>query len=110
MDPVSAPAGAPRPSPLEPRAQTPARPSAPEPRAQTTAREFEAVFIGQMAKLMMETVEIGDEFSGGHGEQMFRGVLAERLGEEIARRGGVGLAPAVLDQIIKLQGGSGNGQ
>ncbi|MDP9414067.1 MAG: rod-binding protein [Pseudomonadota bacterium] len=103
MDPVSAPAGAPRPSPPERRAQA-------EPRAQATAREFEAVFIGQMTKLMMETVEIGDEFSGGHGEQMFRGVLAERLGEEIARRGGVGLAPAVLDQIIKLQGGSDNGQ
>ncbi len=110
MDPVSASSGAPRPFPLETRAQTPARASAPEPRAQATAREFEAVFIGQMAKLMMETVEIGDEFSGGHGEQMFRGVLAERLGDEIARRGGVGLAPAVLEQMIKMQEGSGNGQ
>lgn len=75
-----------------------------------TAREFEAVFLGQMAKLMLETVEIGDEFSGGHGEEMFRGVLAERLGDEMARRGGIGLAPAVLDQIIRMQGADDHGQ
>ena len=78
--------------------------------AQATACEFEAVFLGQMAKLMMESVEMGDEFSGGHGEEMFRGVLAETLGKEMAKGGGVGLAPAVLEQMIKMQGGSGNGQ
>ena len=70
-----------------------------------TAREFEAVFLGQMTQLMMESVGDG-EFSGGHGEQMFRGVLAEKLGHAIAERGGLGLAPAVMDQIIKLQGGA----
>ena len=73
--------------------------------AEKTARDFEAVFLGQMAKLMMESVEMGDEFSGGHGEEMFRGVLAETLGAEMAKGGGVGLAPAVLDQIIRMQGG-----
>lgn len=98
MDPVSAPAA------------TPASPPRPGPKAQETAREFEAVFLGQMAKLMMETVEIGDQFSGGHGEEMFRGVLAERLGEAIAKRGGVGLAPAVLEQMIRMQGGSPDGK
>lgn len=92
----------------------PAATSPPAPRRETkaeaTAREFEAVFLGQMAKLMMESVELGDEFSGGHGEEMFRGVLAETLGAEMAKGGGVGLAPAVLDQIIRMQGGNANGQ
>ncbi len=78
--------------------------------ASETAREFEAVFIGQMTKLMLESVETGDQFSGGPGEEMFRGVLAEEMGKEIARGGGVGLAPAVLDQIIRMQGGPGDGQ
>lgn len=76
------------------------------PSAQKTAREFEATFIGQMTQLMLESVPSDSEFSGGHGEEMFRGVLAEKLGGEIAKRGGIGLAPAVLDQIIKLQGGT----
>lgn len=73
--------------------------------AEKTAKDFEAVFIGQMTQLMFESVEAG-EFSGGHGEQMFRGVLAEKLGGAIADRGGLGLAPKVLEQIIKLQGGN----
>lgn len=71
-----------------------------------TAEEFEAVFLGEMSKLMLESVEMGDEFSGGHAEQVFRGILAEKLGGEIARRGGVGLAPAVMEQMIKMQEGS----
>lgn len=76
--------------------------------AKQTAQKFEAVFLGQMTQLMMQSVETGDEFSGGHGEEMFRGVLAEKLGSEMARTGGVGLAPSVLAQIIKMQGGTGN--
>jgi Rod binding domain-containing protein len=85
-------------------------PTAPQKAAEAkqTAQKFEAVFLGQMTQLMMESVETGDEFSGGHGEEMFRGVLAEKLGTEIARTGGVGLAPSVLAQIIKMQGGTGN--
>lgn len=73
--------------------------------ARKTARDFEAVFIGQMAGMMMETAQPEGDFSGGHGEEMFRGVLAEKLGTAIAARGGIGLAPAVLAQIIRLQGG-----
>ena len=99
---------------IKPLAATP--PSVPLPAkrretpAEATAREFEAVFLGQLAKLMMESVEVGDEFSGGHGEEMFRGVLAEKLGAEMAKGGGVGLAPAVLDQIIRMQEGTRNAQ
>ena len=81
----------------------------PTPDAAAAAREFEAVFVGQMTKLMMEMVDTG-EFSGGFGEEMFRGVLAEEMGNEIARKGGFGLAPAVLDQIIRMQGGDKDGQ
>jgi Rod binding domain-containing protein len=36
---------------------------------------------------------------------MFRGILAEKLGTVMAKRGGIGLAPVVMDQIIKLQQG-----
>ncbi|GGO96826.1 rod-binding protein [Stakelama pacifica] len=89
-------------------AALPAR-QAPNPRDAKTARDFEAVFVGQMTKLMMESVQQGD-FSGGHAEEMFRGVLAEKMGEAITDRGGLGLAPAVLDQIIRMQGGSSNGR
>lgn len=78
-------------------------PATPDQNARATAREFEAVFIGQMAKLMLESAELQGDFSGGHGEAMFRGVLAEQLGSAIARGGGIGIADSVLAQIVKLQ-------
>ena len=68
------------------------------------SQEFEAVFASAMAKLMMESVAVDGEFGGGHGEEMFRGMMAEKIGEDMARSGGMGIAPAVLDQIIRLQG------
>lgn len=71
-----------------------------------TAQEFEGVFLGQMAKLMLESVELGSEFSGGHAEETFRGILAEKLGTQMASHGGIGLAPAVMEQMIKMQEGS----
>lgn len=74
------------------------------------ARQFEGVFAGQVTKIMLETVEQGEEFSGGHGEEMFRGVLAEQIGNQIANGKGLGIASAVEAQIIRLQGGSGRAE
>ncbi|WP_213981686.1 rod-binding protein [Sphingomonas sp. dw_22] len=93
--------------PLSPAtAATPARPLPKvDPKNAETAQSFEAVFLGQMTQMMMESVEQEGEFNGGAGEEMFRGILSEKLGTEMAKRGGIGLAPAVLDQIIKLQQG-----
>lgn len=71
-----------------------------------TAQAFEAVFLGQMAQAMMGSTDAEGAFSGGHGEELFRGVLGEQIGTAMAARGGIGLAPAVLDQIIKMQGGN----
>jgi Rod binding domain-containing protein len=102
MDPTSpiTPASAIAPAPKLPKADA---------NSAKTARAFEAVFVGQMTQMMMSTVEQDPQFSGGHGEEMFRGVLAEKLGTAIAARGGIGIAPMVMQQILKLQGG-GNGQ
>lgn len=73
--------------------------------AKTVARQFEAVFIGQMTKIMMDTAPTDGPFSGGHGEEMFRGILAEQMGDAMAKRGGIGLAPMVMGQILRMQGG-----
>ena len=83
-----------------------ARPTVVDPRAARradTAREFEAVFAGQLAKLLLEQVEVDPAFGGGHGEEMFRGVLAEELGRSIAKGGQLGLAPAVIAAIQRLE-------
>lgn len=89
--------GAPAPAPAKPVSKQDAK-------NQQTAQDFEAVFLGQMTQLMMQSVQQDGDFNGGTGEEMFRGILGEKLGIEMAKRGGIGLAPAVLDQIIQLQG------
>ncbi|OAN52567.1 MULTISPECIES: rod-binding protein [unclassified Sphingobium] len=78
--------------------------------AAKVAREFEGVFAGQIAKIMMESVEMDGDFTGGSGESMFRGILAEQIGAQIAKGRGLGLASAVEAQIIRMQGGEKDAQ
>ena len=89
-------------------ASTPARQiqTTPDKSPAGVARQFEAVFAGQVAKIMLETVEVDDQFGGGHGEEMFRGMMAEQIGNRIAQGKGLGIASAVEAQIIRMQGGT----
>lgn len=68
-----------------------------------TARQFEAVFLAQLFQAMFATVE-ESEFSGGNAEHIFQEILAENMGNAVASNGGIGLAPSVMETIIKLQG------
>jgi flagellar protein FlgJ len=92
-------------SPIAIAGAAPSLPQKPQPTAKdkATAQDFESVFLGQMMKTMLETGAPEGDFTGGQGEEMFRGVLAEKLGTEMAKRGGIGLAPVVLDQMMKMQ-------
>lgn len=68
------------------------------------AQQFEAVFVGQLTQMMLSTVTEDGVFGGGNAESIYKGMMAEQLGNEIARKGGIGIAPAVLDEILRLQG------
>lgn len=67
------------------------------------AQDFEAVFIGKLVNTMFETVDKGT-FSDSNAESAFQGLMGEQIGNAIAARGGIGLAPSVLAQLIRLQG------
>jgi Rod binding domain-containing protein len=69
------------------------------------AEQFEALLIGELTQLMIGTVEVDGLFGGGHAEGVYRGMMAEHLGIAIARRGGLGLAPALMAEVIRMQGG-----
>lgn len=68
------------------------------------ARDFEGVLIGQLTNVLLESVPVNETLGGGQAEETFRSMLGDEVGKSIARRGGIGLAPAVLDQLLKLQG------
>lgn len=75
-------------------------------RADKAAQDFEAVYISEMLKPMLETVEVDENFGGGKGEEVFRGLLIQELGKSVAKQGGFGLAEHVRGELLKIQEGN----
>ena len=67
------------------------------------ARDFEAVFISQMFEQMWSSVPTDGPFGGGSGERVFRSLMIQGIGKQIADQGGVGLAAAVKREMIAMQ-------
>lgn len=74
-----------------------------EQRAARAAQDFEAVLVSEMIKPMFETVEVDENFGGGKGEEVFRGMLVQEMGKSIAKQGGLGIADNVRAELLKLQ-------
>ncbi len=69
-----------------------------------TAQKFEASFLTSVLQTMFQSVSTAPPFGGGPGEDMWKSFLAEAMAKDMARRGGVGVAPAVEREMLKLQG------
>lgn len=67
------------------------------------ARDLEAVFVSQMMQHMFSGIETDGLFGGGAGEQMFRSLLVEEYGKQTAQSGGLGLADAMMREMLKMQ-------
>lgn len=67
------------------------------------AKEFEAVFISQMMSHMFESVEVDPMFGGGQGEEMFRSMMVDEYGKQLAGAGGIGIAEQVTAKLIEMQ-------
>ncbi|MBL4691838.1 MAG: rod-binding protein [Magnetovibrio sp.] len=68
-----------------------------------TAEDFEAVFISQMLKPMFEGIKSDTMFGGGQAEDMWRSQMMDEYGKTIAKSGGIGIAKAVMGEMLKLQ-------
>ncbi|HEY4544803.1 MAG TPA: rod-binding protein [Pedomonas sp.] len=74
------------------------------PQTRAALEEFESVLIGEMVNTMFSTVETDSMFGGGQAEEVYRSMMGQEMGREIARRGGLGLTPALLNEVIRMQG------
>jgi len=79
-----------------------AKPATPA-EARKAAKEFESFFLSQMMQPMFEGIETDGLFGGGHGEEMFRSMLLDEYGKQMARSGKVGLAPAIERAMLSMQ-------
>lgn len=72
-----------------------------------TAKEFEAVFISEMLGQMFSGLEVDPVFGGGQGEEMFRSLLVQEYGKNLAATQGIGLSDQIQKMMIQLQEGKG---
>jgi Rod binding domain-containing protein len=69
------------------------------------AREFEGIFIAQMLETAWSTVPTDGMTDGGMGESIFRSLMIQDIGQQMARQGGIGLAPHIHAELLKMQEG-----
>lgn len=67
------------------------------------AKDFEAVFISQMFEQMWSSVPTDGPFGGGSGEKIFRSLMIQDMGKQIAAQGGIGLADSIKREMIAMQ-------
>lgn len=67
------------------------------------AEDFEAVFLSQMLKPMFEGIKASEPFGGGAAEDMWRSLMVDEYGKSISKAGGIGLADAVMTEMLKMQ-------
>ena len=96
--------------PARPLVAGPGSPAAPQSEAERlhkTARDLEGVFVEQLFKAMRETVPQGEGVvDGGSGEEMFTGLLDQRLSAEAPAKWQHGLADALFRQLRGALGSS----
>jgi flagellar protein FlgJ len=68
-----------------------------------TAQEFESMFVSKMLDSASQGLKSKGAFFGGNAETQFRSLLNEHYGKSVARAGGLGIADAVLAQMIRMQ-------
>lgn len=75
-----------------------------EEKAREAAKQFESFFIGQMLEYMNTDIDGQGMFGGGHAEDMWRSMLNQEYGKEIAKSSSLGVADAVMRSMLQAQG------
>jgi peptidoglycan hydrolase FlgJ len=94
---------------IAPTTSPPPTPSPENPKLRATAVAFESMVLSQMLAPMFEALDTEGMGGGGEGERMFRPMLVERYADAMTRSGGIGVADAVLRELVRLQEGANLG-
>ena len=72
-------------------------------KAEKSAEDFEAFFLTKMMETMFEGVSTDGMFGGGNAEKIYRSMLLDQYGKEMAKVGSVGVKQSVMRSILEMQ-------
>ena len=72
-------------------------------KAEKSAEDFEAFFLTKMMESMYEGVSTDGMFGGGHAEKIYRSLLLDEYGKEMAKVGSIGVKDYVMNAILQMQ-------
>jgi peptidoglycan hydrolase FlgJ len=67
-----------------------------------TAQDFEALFVAQMLATMTQGLGHGLAGQGGQSD-IYQDMFNQEVGKLISRAGGIGVADAILQEMLKMQ-------
>lgn len=67
------------------------------------AEELEGVFLNTLMKEMFSSIDSNGDFGGGFAEETWRGMQAEQFAASMAQAGGIGLADALMADMLAIQ-------
>jgi Rod binding domain-containing protein len=70
-------------------------------KAKEAAQDFEAIFLSQMLATMSQ--ELGGAGGVAGGDEVYRDMFNKEVAKMISRSGGIGVADAVLQEMLKVQ-------
>lgn len=71
--------------------------------AAEAAENFEAFFISKTMESMFEGVKTDSLFGGGHAEKIYRSMLLDEYGKEMAKTGRIGVKEDLMRSILEMQ-------
>ncbi len=72
-------------------------------KAEAAAQDFEAFFMTRMMESMFEGVSTDGMFGGGEAEKIYRSLLLDEYGKEMAKVGTIGVKDYVMQGILQMQ-------
>ncbi len=66
-------------------------------------QQFEGLFVGNLLKIMFDTVPVNEIFGGGFAEQTYREMMVDEYGLSIAKSGGIGIADSLQKNLVDFK-------
>lgn len=72
-------------------------------KAEEAAESFEAFFMTRMMESMFDGVSTEGMFGGGQAEKIYRSLLLDEYGKEMAKVGSIGVKDYVMQAVLQMQ-------